>query len=270
VIALLRTEWSKALRRPRTYVAIGFVMAIPVIVAFALWANPPDPGRGGGQFFYVATQTGLLFPAAILRVVSRLVLLVVIALFAGDAIAGEANTGNLRYLLLRPIPRGRLLAAKLTVAASLALVTTIALMLTATIAGGVAFGFTGLHGQAFFVDQSAGNLLLHTAMATGYVTWSLASVVAFGFMVSTMTDSPGGATAAAVGLGITSQILEAIDSLGSIRNYLPLKYFDAWTGLFWSNRVPDDVYSGLLLPIPFVLVFCGVAWWWFRRKDVLA
>ncbi len=107
-------------------------------------------------------------------------------------------------------------------------------------------------------------------MATGYVAWSLASVVAFGFMVSTMTDSPGGATVAAVGLGLASQILEAIDSLGSIRDYLPLKYFDAWTGLFWSDRVPDDVYSGLLQPLPFVIVFCGIAWWWFRRKDVLA
>jgi len=269
VIALLRTEWSKTLRRPRTYVAIGFVMVIPIIVAFALWANPPEPGRGEG-FFYAATQTGLLFPAAMLRVVSRLVLLVVIALFAGDTIAGEASTGNLRYQLLRPIGRGRLLTVKLTIAVGLALITTVALMLTATIAGGIAFGFGPLRVPAFFVDQSAGALLLHTAMATGFVTWSLASVVAFGFMVSTMTDSPGGATAAAVGFGITSQILEAIDSLGSVRDYLPLRYFDAWTGLFFSNRVPDDVYSGLLQPVPFVLGFCGVAWWWFRRKDVLA
>jgi ABC-2 type transport system permease protein len=270
VIALLRTEWAKTLRRPRTYVAIGFVMFIPAIIAFALWANPPDGGRGGGEFFYVATQTGLLFPAAVLRVISRLVLVVVIALFAGDAIAGEASTGNLRYQLLRPIARGRLLGAKLTIALSLALITTVALMLTATIAGGIAFGFSPLEGQVFFKDQSVVNLLIHTGMATGYVTWSLTSVVAFGFMISTMTDSPGGATVAAVGLGITSQILEAIESLGSIRDYLPLKYFDAWTGLFWSDRVPDDVYSGLLLPIPFVLVFCGIAWWWFRRKDVLA
>jgi len=268
VIALLRTEWSKTLRRPRTYVAIAFVMLIPLIIAFALWANPPEPGRGEG-FFFAATQTGLLFPAAVLRVASRLVLLVVIALFAGDAIAGEASTGNLRYQLLRPIPRGRLLAAKLLIAASLALVTTIALMLTATLAGGVAFGFESLRVPGF-IDQSAGNLLLHTATATGYVTWSLASIVAFGFMVSTMTDSPAGAASAAVGLGITSQILGEIESLGVIRDYLPLRYFDAWTGLFFSNRVPDDVYSGLLQPIPFILVFCGIAWWWFRRKDVLA
>jgi len=269
VIALLRTEWAKTLRRPRTYVAIGFVMVIPVIVAFALWANPPDSGRGDG-FFSAATQTGLLFPAAMLRVVSRLVLLVVIALFAGDAIAGEAITGNLRYQLLRPIGRGRLLAAKLIIAASLALLTTIALTLTATIAGGLAFGFGPLESQVFFVDQSTANLLIHTGMAAGFVAWSLASVVAFGFMISTMTASPGGAAAAAVGLGIASQILGEIESLGSIRDYFPLRYFDAWTGLFWSDRVPDDVYSGLLQPIPFVLAFCGFAWWWFRRKDVLA
>jgi ABC-2 type transport system permease protein len=269
VIALLRTEWSKTLRRPRTYVAIGFVMFIPMVVALALWANPPDPGDGD-RFFYVATQSGLLFPAAMLRVVSRLVLLVVMALFAGDAIAGEASTGNLRYQLLRPIGRGRLLTAKLVIAASLALVTTIALMLTATIAGGIAFGFEPIQFQAFFVDQSTGNLLIHIGMATGFVTWSLASVVAFGFMVSTMTDSPAAAAGAAVGLGITSQILGEIESLGAIRDYLPLRYFDAWTGLFWSDRVPDDVYSGLLQPLPFIVVFLGIAWWWFRRKDVLA
>jgi ABC-2 type transport system permease protein len=268
VIALLRTEWSKTLRRPRTYVTIGFVVVIPAIIALALWANPPESGQGEG-FFFAATQTGLLFPAAVLRVVSRLVLLVVVALFAGDAIAGEANTGNLRYQLLRPIPRGRLLAAKLTIAAGLALITTVALMLTATVAGGIAFGFGPLRVPAF-VDQSAGELLLHTAMATGFVAWALASVVAFGFMVSTMTDSPGGATAAAVGFGLISQILGEIESLGSVRSYLPLRYFDAWTGLFFSNRVPDDVYSGLLQPVPFIVVFCGVAWWWFRRKDVLS
>lgn len=268
MIALLRTEWAKTLRRPRTYVAIGFVMLIPVIVAFALWANPPDAGRGEG-FFFAATQTGLLFPAAMLRVVSRLVLLIVIALFAGDAIAGEASTGNLRYQLLRPIPRGRLLAAKLIVAATLALIATLALTLASTVAGGIAFGFGSLDVPAFFVEQSAGELLLHTAIAAGFVAWSLASVVAFGFMVSTMTDSPAAAAGAAVALGITSQILGEIESLGSIRDYFPLRYFDAWTGLFFSNRVPDDFSSGLLLPIPFVLAFCGFAWWWFRRKDVL-
>lgn len=269
MIATFRTEWAKTIRRPRTYVTIGFVMFIPALVAFLLWWNPPDLGDGD-RFFYTATQTGLLFPAAMLRIMSRLVLVVVIALFAGDAIAGEANTGNLRYLLLRPLGRGRLLAAKLAISVVLALLATIALTATATLAGGVAFGFEPLSFEIFFEDQSVGNLLGHIGMATAYVAWTLASIVAFGFMISTMTDSPAAAAGAAAGLGITSQILVEIESLGAIRDYLPLRYLDAWEGLFWSNRIPDDMYSGLVLPIPWVAVFLGVGWWWFHRKDVLA
>jgi ABC-2 type transport system permease protein len=269
VIALLRTEWAKTLRRPRTYVALGFVMFIPIIVAFALWANPPDPGDGD-RFFATATQTGLLFPAAMLRIMSRLVLVVVIGLFAGDAIAGEAGTGNLRYMLLRPLGRGRLLAVKLVITVVLLVLATVALTGTATLAGGVAFGFEPINLQIFFADQSVGNLVGHIGMATAYVAWTLLVVAAFGFMVSTMTDSPAAAAGAAVGLGVTCQILNEIESLGSIRDYLPLRYLDAWEGLFWSDRVPDDMYSGLLLPIPWIVAFLAIGWWWFRRKDVLA
>jgi ABC-2 type transport system permease protein len=269
MIALLRTEWGKTLRRPRTYVAMAFVVVIPVIIAFALWANPPSGGDDGPRFFSAATQTGLLFPAAALNIMSRLLLIVVIGLFAGEVVAGEASSGNLRYVLLRPIGRGRLLTAKLIIAASLALLTTIFLAGTATIAGGLFFGFKPIHAP-FFADQSVGNLLIHTGMATGYVTWALASVVAFGFMVSTMSDSPAAAAGAAVGLGVTSEILNEITALGAIRDWLPLRYFDAWTGLYWSDRVPDDMWRGLLQPVPFVLGFGAIAWWWFRRKDILS
>ena len=269
MIALVRTEWSKTLRRPRTYVALGLVMCIPAVIALALWANPPGPGEGP-PFFAAATQTGLIYPAAALNIMSRLLLVVVIALFAGDVVAGEASTGNLRYLLVRPNGRGRLLVAKLLVAVSLALLATILLSATATVAGGVAFGFEPIRFQAFIDDQSVGNLFIHIGMATGYVTWTLTSVVAFGFMISTMSDSPAAAAGAAVGLGVTSQILNEIEALGFIRRGLPTRYLDAWTGLFWSDRVPDDMWSGLVQPLPFVIGFCAIAWWWFRRKDVLS
>jgi len=269
VIPALRAEWSKTIRRPRTYVALGFVMVLPAVVALALWLNPPSQGDGP-RFFAAATQTGLLFPAAMLRITSRFVLVVVVALFAGDAIAGEASSGNLRYLLLRPLGRGRLLTTKLVMTLALSLAATVLLAVTALAAGGLAFGFGPLELQPFFVNQSAGNLILHTFMATGYVTWTLAVVVALGFMVSTMTDSPMAAAGAALGFGVTAQILNEIESLGAIRDYLPMRYFDAWDGLFWSDRVPDDVWSGLVLPIPWIVAFLAIAWWWFRRKDVLA
>lgn len=270
MIALLRTEWAKTLRRPRTYVALGFVMFLPAVIALALWANPPEPGGDAPPFFAAATQSGLLYPAGVLNIMSRLLLIVVIGLFAGDVVAGEASTGNLRYMLLRPIGRGRLLVAKLIIAVSLGLAATVLLTATATLVGGILFGFDPIEFQFFIDDQSVGNLLIHIGMATGYVAWTLSSIVAFGFMISTMSDSPAAAAGSAVGLGVASQILNEIEAIGVLRNVLPTHYLDAWTGLFWSDRVPDDMYSGLLQPLPFVIGFCVIAWWWFRRKDVLS
>ena len=114
-LAVLRTELVKSMRRTRTYVAYGILMLIPVIMAVAIDLNPPD-ARGEGRLLYLASQTGLLLPGFALRVTSAFLLVIVVALFGGDAIAGEANWGNLRYLLMRPVARGRLVISKFLVA----------------------------------------------------------------------------------------------------------------------------------------------------------
>ena len=103
--ALFKTEMAKQWRRPRTYIALGFTMLIPIIVTIALKANPPslDDRDANDAFFYFATKTGLYLPVAALRVMSRFLLVIVVALFAGDAVASEASWGNLRAMLVRPI-----------------------------------------------------------------------------------------------------------------------------------------------------------------------
>ena len=44
-------------------------------------------------------------PAAVLSVMSGLLLVMIAGTFAGDSVAGDAIVGNLRYLLMRPVPR---------------------------------------------------------------------------------------------------------------------------------------------------------------------
>ena len=46
-LATMRTELVKSLRRPRTYVAYGILMLIPIIMAVAIDLNPPDAGGRG-------------------------------------------------------------------------------------------------------------------------------------------------------------------------------------------------------------------------------
>ncbi len=64
-------------------------------------------------------RNGLFAPLTGLAVVQPFFMSLAIGLFAGDAIAGEAQAGTLRYLLVRPIGRARLLGAKYLSAMSL-------------------------------------------------------------------------------------------------------------------------------------------------------
>lgn len=270
MLRLIRTEMTKQVLRPRTWVALGFLVIVPVIIAVALKLNPPDlSGDGEGpRYFYLATQSGLFLPVAALRVTSAFFLVVIISMFAGDAIASEAGWGNLRYLLMRPVGRGRLLTAKLIVAAIFALVATALVALSGLVAGVIAFGWHSVTIPFIGLAQSPSQILGHLGLATLLITWGLAGIIAFAFMLSTMTDSAAGAIFGAVGLYIVSLILGEITSLGAIRYGLPVHYYDSWSDLFVRNTFTDDMWRSVLLQIPYVIVFCGIAWWWFRRKDV--
>ena len=87
------------------------------------------------------------------------------------------------------------------------------------------------------MSQSTGDILGNLALAVLLITWGLAGIIAFGFMLSTMTDSAAGAIFGAVGLYIVSLILGEITSLGAIRYGLPIHYYDAWTDLFTAQPV---------------------------------
>ena len=270
MLRLVRTELAKQVLRPRTWVAMAFLAAVPVIIAVALKLNPPDFGDGDqeGRYFFLATQSGLFLPVAALLLMSGFFLVVVICMFAGDSVANEAGWGNLRYLLVRPVRRGRLLAAKLFVAGVFAVLSTTVVAVSALVAGVIAFGYEPIEIPFFGLSQSTGEIMTNIVLAVLLITWGLAAIIAFAFMLSTMTDSAAGAGFGAVGLYIVSLILNEIRSLGSIRYGLPVRYYDAWTDLFLRNEFTGDMWRSIAIQVPYVIVFCTIAWWWFHRKDI--
>jgi ABC-2 type transport system permease protein len=272
MFALFRTEMAKQWRRPRTYVALGLLVLIPMIFTIALKANPPStpPSSTEEAYGFLATKTGLYLGVAALFFLSRFLLIVVLAVFAGDAVASEANWGNLRALLVRPITRRRLLTSKLASAGVLALAAVFIVPINGLLLGGLAFGWDPLQVPGG-PTQSTSHIVGSLAIAAVYVLWSLTPVIAFAFMVSTMTDTPAGAIFSAVGFYIVSQVLDSITALGKIRSGLPTHHYDAWTDLFVRNTgVTSDMARGALLVLPYTIVFLAIGWWWFSRKDILS
>jgi ABC-2 type transport system permease protein len=186
------------------------MVGLPALLAFLFWLGRSQGGqdRSGAQdLFALATRSGLNFAAAALEAMGRFFLVVVVALFAGEPVAGEANWGTLRYLLVRPVPRPRLLRDKLVVALLLGLVAIVLVPIAGLAAGTIAFGWGRLQIPFGSLPTAAG--LGRLAVGTGYEAASLSGIAALAFMFSTMTSAPAGPVAAAVGAAIVSQIAAA-------------------------------------------------------------
>ena len=110
MIALIRTEFTKAATRTRTVIIALLLIGLPTLIVVAINARGDRPDRGdrGEGLFRLATQSGLLVPAAVLSATSGFLLIVIAGTLAGDSVASDSNWGNLRYLLMRPVSRGRL------------------------------------------------------------------------------------------------------------------------------------------------------------------
>src|SRR5512133_3722505 len=108
---LLRSELRLIAGRRRNQMGLLVRAAVPVLIAVAVRISSPREGRGP-DFLSSITSNGLFVPLAALSVEMGLFLPLAIAMLAGDAVAGEANLGTLRYLLTVPVGRTRLLVTK--------------------------------------------------------------------------------------------------------------------------------------------------------------
>ena len=280
--ALIRTEFTKAARRTRTLIIALLLIGLPTLIVVAINAhgNRPDRGDNGDGLFRLAHQSGLLVPAAVLTAMSGFLLVVIAGTFAGDSVAGDAAWGNLRYLLMRPVARGRLLIAKAFVAAVLIWIATIVVALAGLVAGIVLFGahpvvvprFSGFNGNETgnigLFQLSTGVLLLRTVFATAYVAFGFTALLAVGTFFSTLTDTAASAIGATIGTYIVSEILDAISQLGRVRYAFPTHYLDSWSSMFTENRFSHDMVAGVVVQLAYLVVFGTAALLWFRRKDI--
>ena len=267
---MIGVELSKMFRRPRTWTTIAVLNALPVLVAVLLRLTDLAPRPGEGPPFLSAVLTnGALFPLAALAIVLPLFLPIAVALIAGDAVAGEALAGTLRYLLARPAGRTRLLVAKLVSVFAFVAVTVVVVAGIGYLVGQLLFdvqpvGGTSLSGTILTPAELAGRTLL----AIGYVTVSMLGVAAFALFFSTLTDSPLAAMLGALGILVASSLLFTLDAASSFAPYLPTRYWLAFVDFFRVPILWRDIVRGLALQGVYVAVLLGAAWANFATKDV--
>ena len=111
-LALLVSEITVLFRRTRTIAMLAALAAIPILLAVAVRVATGSGRDRGPAFLGDITQNGLFVALTALTVAIPLFLPLTVGVVAGDTIAGEAGLGTLRYLLVAPAGRIRLLLVK--------------------------------------------------------------------------------------------------------------------------------------------------------------
>jgi ABC-2 type transport system permease protein len=279
---VIAVELVKLVRRPRNWISVGLLCALPIVVAIfvAVTHIAPPPGQGPTLLSAVLSD-GSLFPAAALAIVLPIFLPIAVAVLAGDAIAGEANTGMLRYLLARPVGRTRLLLAKLVALVVYVLLAVLAVAVTSYITGRLLFGSkpaavtsTGITTTNVVAASLSGtaltpaDILIRTAGVVAFVAVSMLGVGAIALFFSTISDSALGATLGALAVLIASGVLVALNSAAAISPYLPTRYWLSWVDFFRQPILWRGIDQGFEIQAVYVVVFLAAAWANFASKDI--
>jgi ABC-2 type transport system permease protein len=264
-----RAELGHMFRRRRVQALLVVLALVPIGIATAVRFSGGPQGGEGPQFLSQVTHNGVFAALAGLTITLPVFLPLAVSVMAGDAIAGEAGLGTLRYLLVRPSGRGRLMAAK---ALSL-LVFCVAAALTVAAAGllvGVALfpvgRVTTLSGDTLPLASG----MVRIAAAAVIVGLSLLGLAAIGLFVSTMTDVAVGAMAVTLGLIILSAVLDAIPQIAGIHPWLVTHDWLTFGDLLRTPIRWDGIRRNLGRQLAYVAVFGSLAWARFTTKDVLA
>lgn len=269
---MIAVELRKLVSSRRTWATIALITSLPAIVAVLLAITGLGPRPGTGPAFLSAVLTdGTLFPLAALAIVLPLFLPIAVAITAGEAIAGEAQQGTLRYLLVRPVGRTRLLLAKLVAVMAFVVLTVLVVAATAYVLGisllgqqSLTTGATSVSGTSFSTPEVVGR----TMLAMGYAMLCMLGVAAIALCLSTFASSPLGAAMGTLAVLVGSSLLLTLDAAEALRPYLPTRYWLAFVDLFRDPILWRDLVRGVLLQAAYVGVFLGVAWANFATKDV--
>jgi len=290
---LLQIELFKIFRKPRTYISFGAIAAMVIIVQIALKFD----GQSYIEFILGSLKETLDIPyPTILNgyfvcfIILNLLLIhipLLIALVAGDEVAGEANMGTLRLLVSKPVSRTELMLAKffatvIYTALVLAWMAFLSLVLSIFI-----FGTNDLivarSNTLEIINRS--DIMWRYLAAFGYATVALTTVAALAFMLSVFAENSIGPIVSTISIVIVFTILSEMQIPlydRTVKPYLFTSHMLGWKGFFYLKAdaegvsIPGTVENlpavmrSMSILLGYIVLFAGSAIVVFKKKDILS
>ena len=291
-LSILYIELFKIFRRPRTYISFAAIAVIVLLVQFALRVN----GTEFIQFFTDSQSDTFEIPneqilngyfvcVAILHLILIHVPLLV-ALIAGDMIAGEAQGGTLRMLASQPTSRTTLLFSKFTASAIYVILLLVWMALFALLGSVLLFGQEDLvvfrETDLHIISQQ--DVIWRFFAAFIYAALALTMIASMALLLSVYAENSLGPIVATVCIVIVFTILQQLKVPVFEQTINPWSFTThmlGWKGFFYVEKDLEGatingsienpmalVKSGLIL-LGYTVLFLLIAIWGYRKKDIL-
>ncbi|MBN1449172.1 MAG: ABC transporter permease [Bacteroidetes bacterium] len=277
--ALIRLELVKIFRKMRTYIGFGLIGALVPLVYWGLSFAGDDMinsmTRGLQQnFLFVGSLFNGWFVANMVMNSLFVHVPFLILLVAGDILAGEATSGTYRILLTRPPSRNTIFLVKTIGAVGYTYALVIFLAILSVGLGLLFFG----HGDMLMLREdgiaiiAAGELWWRFLLSYFLAGWAMCVVASLGLLFSSFVENAIGPIVGSFAVIILFIILGNLpfEFFENLRPYLFTTYTDVWRKAFDQSVDLAAIGRDVLLLAVFFLLFLGVAWNIFRKKDILS
>ena len=274
---LLRIELYKIFKRPRTYISFGIVTAITFVIQLAMLSD-------GKSFVGFALQgineqfdihgnilNGYLVAYIILQ--SLLIHIpLLVALVAGDTLAGEANLGTLRLILTKPISRAQLVMVKFTSSFIYTVLLIVWLAIVALFLSLLLFGrgdMINLKSDAF-VMLLQNDVMWRYAAAFLFAVLAMTTIAAMSMFLSAFADNSIGPIMSTMGIVVVLTILSNLELplFSLIKPYLFTTHMIGWKG-FFDDPVPySAIYRSAGALFLYTIGFIVATIFYFNKKDI--
>ncbi len=272
-------EFIKIAAKPRSYIGIGAITLIIVIILFAMKSD-------GMSFISFVTQPfeqSLAFEGNILNgnliafiILQMLIIHVplLIALVTGDLISGEGAMGTIRLLLTKPISRTSILFSKYLAGCAYTLVILLWMAFMALVVGKWLFGTGDL-----MVLNSDGLIVLQEhdlawRFICGFVVayLSMVMIATLSLTLSCFSENSIGPIVTTMAIIILFTIIGTLDvpSLQKIQPYLFTSHMVAWRNFFEDPLPMDKIIESTCILVLHIIGLLAIAVYKFKRKDILS
>jgi ABC-2 type transport system permease protein len=279
IVTLVKIELFKIFKKWRTY--IGFI-AIGILVPLLHLAMYLE-GQKSLDFITRGLRDSFILVGNLLNgywisyiILNALTIHIpfLVALVAGDLLAGEATAGTYRVLITRPVSRMQVVTSKFIAGTIYTSSLVLWLAIMSLVIGLIIFG-TGellVMSPDSIIIFEKGDILWRFILAYGFAALSMSVVCSLAILFSSLVENAIGPIVSTMAVIIIFIILSAFDVqiLRDIRPYLFTNYILQWREFFYEPLNLEKVLRAILILSGHILIFFTATTIIFKKKDILS